>query len=221
MKALGYVRVSSEEQAKEGVSLEAQKAKIKLYAELKDLDLIGIVEDAGISAKNLKRPGVQRVLEMARNKEVDAVIILKLDRIFRNTVDALQTSAELDKWGVALHSIQENLDTKSAMGKFFFTLTAALAEMERNIVSERTEMALQHKKSKNERVGHIPFGFHLADDGIHLEEDENEQWILREIKILKDQGLSLRKIADELNNREIQNRGGIWNHVSVKRVAKL
>lgn len=221
MKAIGYVRVSTEEQAKEGVSIEAQKAKIRLYAELKDLDLVGIIEDAGISAKNLKRPGLQRILEMARNKEVEAVIILKLDRMFRNTVDALKTSEELDKRGVALHSINENLDTKSAMGKFFFTLTAALAEMERNVISERTEMALQHKKSKNERVGHIPFGYHLAADGIHLEADENEQWILREIQILKDQGLSLRKIADELNNRGVENRGSIWNHVSVKRVAKL
>lgn len=221
MKAVGYVRVSSEDQAKEGVSLEAQKNKIRMYAELKDMDLTEIIEDAGISAKNLKRAGAQRVLEMARSKEVEAVIIFKLDRMFRNTVDALKTSEELDTLGVALHSINENLDTKSAMGKFFFTLTAALAEMERNIVSERTVVALQHKKSRNQRIGHIPFGFRLAADGIHLEEDETEQWILSEIRILKDQGLSLRKIADELNSRGVCNREKIWNHVAVKRVAKL
>lgn len=82
------------------------------------------------------------VLGYGSGREVDAVIIFQLDRMFRNTVDALNTSEELDRLGVALHSINESLDTKSAMGKFFFTLTTALAEMERNIVSERTFTAL-------------------------------------------------------------------------------
>ena len=75
MKAVGYVRVSTEDQAREGVSLDNQTAKIKAYAELKDLDLMEIVADAGISAKNLNRPGVQRVLDMARKKEVGAVVV--------------------------------------------------------------------------------------------------------------------------------------------------
>jgi len=151
MKAVGYVRVSTEDQAREGVSLEAQKAKITAYCQVKDLELVEVVEDAGISAKDLRRPGVQRVLEMAKTKKVDAVVVLKLDRIFRSTVDALETTKLFAKWGVSFHSIHETLDTQSAMGRFFFTLTAALAEMERGIVAERTKAALAHKKNKGRR----------------------------------------------------------------------
>ena len=130
MPAIGYVRVSTEDQAKEGVSLDNQKSKIVAYCQLKDLDLSEIIEDAGISAKNLKRPGVQRVLKLARTKQVDAIVVYKLDRIFRSTTDALETTKLFEKWAVSFHSIEETLDTQSAMGRFFFTLTAALAEME-------------------------------------------------------------------------------------------
>ena len=96
-KAVGYIRVSTEGQAEKGISLEAQRAKIEAYAALKDFTLVEIVEDAGISAKNLKRPGMQRLLDMIHRKEIDAVIILKLDRMFRNTVDALQSTQGFDK----------------------------------------------------------------------------------------------------------------------------
>ena len=153
MKAMGYIRVSTEDQAREGVSLGNQKSKIKAYCELKNLDLTGIIEDSGISAKNLNRPGVQKVLEMARKKEVNAVVVYKLDRMFRSTVDALETTKKFDKWGIYFHSIHETLDTQSAMGRFFFTLTAALAEMERGIIGERTKAALSHKRAMNEKTG--------------------------------------------------------------------
>jgi site-specific DNA recombinase len=99
MKAIGYIRVSTEDQAREGVSLDNQKSKIRAYCELKEMEIVGIVEDAGISGKNLNRPGVQKVLDMARRKEVDAVIVYKLDRMFRSTVDALETTKLFAKWG--------------------------------------------------------------------------------------------------------------------------
>ena len=103
IKAIGYIRVSTDEQAKEGVSLENQEAKIRAYCDLKDLELLEIVQDAGISAKNLRRPGVQKVLEMAQEKMVDAVVVYKLDRMFRSTVDALETTKMFDEWGVKDH----------------------------------------------------------------------------------------------------------------------
>jgi DNA invertase Pin-like site-specific DNA recombinase len=73
------------------------------------LELREIVEDAGISAKNLRRQGVQKVLRLARRKEIDAVVVYKLDRIFRSTVDALETTKAFDKWGVSFHSIEATL----------------------------------------------------------------------------------------------------------------
>ena len=77
---------------------------------------------SGISAKNLKGPGVQRVLKLACKKEIDAIVVYKLDRIFRSTTDALETTRLFEKWGVFFHSIEETLDTQSAMGRCFVTL---------------------------------------------------------------------------------------------------
>lgn len=125
-KAVGYIRVSTEGRAERGVSLEASQAKIEAYAALKDLHLVEIVEDAGVSARSLNRPGMQWLLGMVHRKKVEVVVILKLDRMFRNTVDALQTTQVFDRKGVALHSIQKNLDTQSALGRFYFTLGASL-----------------------------------------------------------------------------------------------
>ena len=198
MTAVGYVRVSTEDQAKEGVSLDNQKSKIQAYCQLKDLNLSEIIEDAGISAKNLRRPGVQRVLRLAKKKQIDAVIVYKLDRIFRSTVDALETTKMFDKWGVSFHSIEETLDTKSAMGRFFFTLSAALAEMERRLIGERTKAALSYKRKRNEKTGgDVPYGYDLSPAGI-LIKNVAEQKIIRLIYRLNNDGYSLRKICKEL-----------------------
>lgn len=206
MKAVGYIRVSTAEQAEQGISLSSQRAKIEAYCVTKDLELTGIIEEGGKSAKDLKRPGFQKVLGMVKRKEVGAVIILKLDRAFRNTVDALQTTQDFDKKDVALHSINESLDTKSAMGKFFFTLTAALAEMERGIVSERTKAALAHKKANGQRYGEIPFGYELEGD--KLVKCAAEQKALAKIKRLRKCGLSYQKVADMLNQASVPTRNG-------------
>ena len=220
MPAIGYVRVSTEDQAKEGVSLDNQKAKIEAYCQLKDLELLEIIEDAGISAKNLRRPGVQKVLLMDRKKQVDAIVVYKLDRIFRSTVDALETTKMFDKWGVSFHSIEETLDTQSAMGRFFFTLTAALAEMERRIIGERTKAALSHKRSRNEKTGgDVPYGYDLTPAGL-LIKNHTEQKVIRLIRRLNRDGYSLRKICRELEREgHLTKRGNpIWHPKTISRI---
>ena len=222
MKAVGYIRVSTEDQ-KEGVSLDNQRAKINAYASLKDLDLVEIIEDAGISAKNLNRPGAQKVLKMTRKKEVEAVIVYKLDRMFRSTIDALETTKQFDRWGVAFHSINETIDTQSAMGRFFFTLTAALAEMERGIIGERTKSALKHKRLNGEKTGgDIPFGYSLDIDGQTLKEDAKEQEVIRLIKRLKRKGHSLRSICRTLEKDGYLTKTGktTWHHQSIAQILK-
>jgi site-specific DNA recombinase len=219
-KAIGYVRVSTEDQAKEGVSLDNQRRKIELYSEMNDLQLVEIISDEGISGKNLNRPGVRRVLEIAQKKETDCIIIYKLDRMFRNTVDALNTSQMLDRQGIALHSINERLDTKSAIGKFFFSLMASLAEMERNIISERTVDALACKKAKGERVGEIPLGYDNVSG--QLVENVKEQAIINCILDLRVDGLSYRAIADRLTAESIETKKGLdrWNYQTVRNIIK-
>ena len=222
MPAIGYCRVSTEDQAKEGVSLDNQKSKIEAYCQLKDLNLSEIVEDAGISAKNLKRIGVQKVLRLARKKQIDAIVVYKLDRIFRSTTDALETTKLFEKWGVSFHSIEETLDTQSAMGRFFFTLTAALAEMERRLIGERTKAALSHKRSRNEKTGgDVPYGYNLTPAGILIKNDE-EQKVIRLIRRLNKRGYSLRGICSELAKEGHRTKRGNykWHPQTVSAILK-
>jgi site-specific DNA recombinase len=217
-KAVGYVRVSSEDQVKEGVSLENQKSKIKAYCNLKDLDLIAIMEDPGVSARNLNRPGVKQVLELAERKRAGAVVVYKLDRMFRSTVDALETTRRFEELGVAFHSIEETIDTKSAMGRFFFTLIAALAEMERGLIGERTKAALQHKKRNGDVWGPIPYGYKRNIDKILP--DETEQTLIQEIDQLRQSGTSYSEIARCLNGRGVKTKKGRrWYPQTVKNAA--
>ncbi len=160
--ALGYVRVSTEEQAREGVSLDAQDERIRHYCALHGLELRAIFRDEGVSAgKKLgDRPEGARLLEDVPN--VGHVVALKLDRLFRDAVDALETSREWDRRGAALHLLDlggQTVNTATAMGRFFLTVMAGAAEMERNLIRERTSLALQHKKRMGHRLGAPPLGF--------------------------------------------------------------
>ena len=193
MKAVGYIRVSTEDQAKEGISLDNQEAKIKGYASVLDLDLVEIIKDEGASAKSLDREGMDRLLGMVENRETDAVVVYKLDRLSRRTIDTLNLIEMFEDKGIAFHSISERVDTKSATGKFFLTIISAIAQMERDLISERTMDALNHKKREREWMGRIPIGFKVEHK--RLVEDPEQIAVIQEAKRLKRQGKPLREIA--------------------------
>ncbi len=219
IRALGYVRVSSQDQAREGLSLATQKEKIEAYCNLNDFDLQGIFEDAGISGKNLTgRPGIQKVLKMANKKEVDAVICFKLDRMFRSTMDALETTQRFNKLGISFHSINERIDTESATGEFFFTLLAAIGQMERRMAGERIKVVMEHKKQNGEKLGgKIPYGFNV-DDG-KLIENKAERKVINKILKLNKAGLNYSMIARKLNaSKIVAKNGGKWFPQTIKNV---
>jgi site-specific DNA recombinase len=197
MKAVGYIRVSTEDQAREGVSLDNQEAKIKAYASLNDLDLVEVIRDEGASGKNLDRAGMTRLLDMVEKSSVDAVIVYKLDRLSRKTIDTLNLIEKIEGQGIAFHSISEKVDTKSATGKFFLTIISAMAQMERDLIAERTKDALSHKKDKGEWCGRIPFGFKVEDS--HLVEDPEQIKVIQKAKRLRRSGKSMRDIAGAVN----------------------
>jgi len=208
MKAIGYIRVSTEEQARGGVSLDMQRAKIEAYCALEDMKLVEIIADEGLSGCSIKgRPGVQKVLQMVREKRVDAVIIYKLDRLARNTMEALEIAQLMDKRGIALHSITEKLDTQSALGRFFFTLMASLAEMERGLISERISAAMQRKRERGEACsGNAPYG-HTISDGM-LVPDTYEETVIKRIRSLRSEKRTVHQIADILREEGLHNRQG-------------
>lgn len=218
--AVGYIRVSTEGQAVDGVSLDAQAEKIKAYCTLNDIEIAHIYADKGLSGKRAdNRPELQKALETIRKGHANALVVYKLDRLARCTIDALEIAQTLDKQGASLHSLTEKLDTSSAMGRFFFTLVASLAEMERGIIAERTSAAHAHKRSKGEATGHAPFGFKLATNGVSLEPDADEQATLTLIDGLLAEGKSQRAIVDELNRLQRPTKqGGKWHRSSLRSV---
>jgi site-specific DNA recombinase len=215
MKAIGYVRVSTDEQAREGVSLAAQEAKLRAYADLNDLQFIDVVVDAGKSAKNTDREGLNRVMRAVESGEAQAVIVYKLDRLSRRVVDTLLLIERIEGAGASFHSIQEKIDTKSAIGRFFLTITAAFAAMERDTIIERTTAALAHKQATGEKVGAPAFGYRVEGTGLAEVADE-----LKAVEVMREMraaGTSLRAIADELNARGIATkRGGVWAAATVR-----
>jgi len=207
MKAIGYIRVSTEEQARDGISLDMQRAKISAYAQLEELELIDVIEDAGISGCSIKgRPGIQEVLSLVRNRRINCVVIYKLDRLARNTSEALDIARLCDSNDISLHSITERLDTKSAIGRFFFTLLASLAEMERAIISERITDAMSRKRELGLPRGHAPYGMRVVNGQLVL--DPYEQAVIQEIISHHSQGLTIYQIVDALKKTGRVNRKG-------------
>ena len=207
-KAIGYVRVSTEGQATEGVSLEAQRAKIAAWCELNGYELAGVHVDSGISGGKMgNRPGLQEALDTVCERGA-ALVVYSLSRLARSTKDAIAISERLDKAGADLVSLSEKIDTTTAAGRMVFRMLAVLAEFERDQVSERTTAALAHKKAKGQRVGTIPYGYRVGTDGATLEEDAREQETIALVRSLRREGFSLRAIRDELEARNIPNRNG-------------
>jgi len=197
LSAIGYCRVSTEEQAREGVSLDAQAEQIRKYCDLYGLELADVLIDEGRSGKDMARPAMRELMQRVARGEVGAVVFYKLDRVGRNTVDILTFAEALKGAGVALHSVTERIDTTSAHGEFFFTLLAALATMERKQIAERTGAALAHKKARGEWVGRPPVGYHVK--GSALAPDKNAPNLTAKAKRLKREGKSVRDISKRLS----------------------
>ncbi len=221
MKAIGYIRVSTEKQADFGVSLEAQQEKVRAMAVVQGADLAEIIVDAGESAKSLKRPGMERLLALVDAGAVDTVIIAKLDRLTRSVKDLAELLERFTRRGVSLVSVADSLDTGSAAGRLVLNIMVSVSQWEREAIGERTRDAMRHKRANGERVGTIPFGFRLAGDGSRLEKDPAEQDILARIEDLRSLGYTLREVADELNRQGfVTRRGTAWRHQYVAAALK-
>lgn len=207
MKAIGYIRVSTEDQAKGGVSLEAQEAKIRAWADLNGYEDIEVFIDAGISGSSMeKREGLHAALQGVGKD--NAFVVYSLSRLARSTKDTLAIADMLMERGADLVSLSEKIDTTTAAGKMVFRMLAVLNEFERDQIAERTKNAMAHKKAKGERVGAIPYGFTLADDGKTLVEDPDEQAAIRFIRECRAGGMGFNAIARALAGKGVKTRTG-------------
>jgi DNA invertase Pin-like site-specific DNA recombinase len=223
VRLVGYARVSTEEQRDEGVSLAAQIERLRAYGVASDVDVVGVVVDPGVSGKvpPRQRTGLARVLAMIDSGEVDGVVALKLDRISRSVRDVLDLADSAGRHGWRLVSVSENLDTGSATGRFTLTILAALAQLEREQIGERTQVALDHVAREGRVRSHrTPFGFQTptgkttsaAGEKAVLVEHAEEQAILDRILAMRESGLGARRIVGKLTAAAIMNprTGGRW-----------
>jgi len=226
---IGYCRVSSQAQCDSGASIDAQIEKIKLQAALLGHPLIDIITDAGESAKDLDRPGAQRVLGMVKARQVDAVIVKRMDRITRNVVDGGNLISMFEKHGVRLISIDEGFDMGTIMGRAMIGIITVFAAMERELIGERTRIALQQIKQSGCPAGPAPYGYRSQErpviDGkktrMPLLEDEAEQHTIRVILDMHSRGDSYRDMAAELNRAGYRTRkNGKWTFPAMGQIIK-
>ena len=218
MRVIGYVRVSTNEQAENGVSLAAQEQKIRSYCKGNGWQCITVIQEDGYSAKDLKRPGLQQLLDEIPQQtcRFAGIVVTKLDRLTRSVRDLLRLTDLAEKHKVALVPIQEAVDTGTATGQLFRNIVTVISEWERGVIGERTRDALAYKRQNGERIGAIPYGFKLAKDEKHLVPLPAEGKVLAQIKKERAKGMSYDLIADGLNADRIRTkRAGRWCAMTV------
>jgi len=219
MKAVGYCRVSNDTQAREGVSLAAQHARITTWCATNGAELVEIRTDGGVSGKHgTYRPELQAALDAACAQKA-VLVVYSISRMARSNRELLEIVELLGKAGAHLVSLTEAFDTTSASGKMIFGILAVLAEFERNLIVERVKTALAHKKSRGERISrYLPFGKTAGPDG-RLIDNPDELATLAEARALAAEGLSMRAIARELAARGRPTKTGArWSDVVVSRL---
>jgi len=220
MKVVGYIRVSTDGQDASGLGLADQVEKIKAYCALYDLDLVEIHKDAA-SGKNMVRTGLQDALLALRKGEAKGLVVAKLDRLTRSVRDMGSLLDEYFRESFDMFVVAEQIDTRTASGRFVLNLLTSVAEWERETIGERTRAALSVKKTKGEKLGgKVPFGFDVTEDGL-LVENTREQATLAKISSLRAKGYSLRQVADTLNAEgTFTKTGKPWSFGTVANVLK-
>lgn len=220
LRAATYLRVSTEDQVS-GYGLDVQRERCKAQIVAKGWELVGEYTDEGISGTKdeSKRPALAQMLQDAAAGKFNAVVILALDRLGRKTNIVLSLVEKLTQANVAIVSCKESLDTATPQGQFVLTMFAALAQLERDLIVERTTAGRNIRgKRDGEKGGRMPLGYiRVPEVGYAVEPDD--AMIVRNIFAWRRFGLSLRAIAEMLNSQGITTkRGHIWHHTSVRAV---
>lgn len=204
-RAIGYCRVSTDQQAQEGVSLAAQEQKIREYCSLMGLELVRVEVDDGYSAKTLERPALARALAELDAGNAGAIVVYKLDRLSRSVRDLLALVEErFAEGGCALHVVVERIDTVSPSGRAILAILGALGQLERENTAERVRLGLQFLKANGVVLGALPYGKARAPKGpddrrMPVVASDVELEAVAEAAALFSEGNSLRRIAARMN----------------------
>lgn len=206
-----YVRVSTEEQVRQGISLSAQEEALQNYAKALGYDIFKIYKEEGKSGKNIKgRPEMLQMLKDAELRKFQAIFIYKLDRFSRSLKDLIETIEKLKQWNIDFVSLQDKIETTSASGKLMFHIISAFAEFERNVTSERTKFSMDKQARDGKIVSRAAFGYKLENKKlIQAENSFQVQEIFQEFlnneisltKLSKKHGFSVNGLKKILTNQ--------------------
>jgi DNA invertase Pin-like site-specific DNA recombinase len=206
-----------------GMSLDAQRGRIEAWCRAADATLLDVVVDAGVSgSRRLEdRPGGIQVAQLFRQRqpEVDAVAVVRLDRLGRDAAETLELLKRFASGKVGLISIVDRLDLTSPQGRAMAGVSAVFAQLERELIAQRTAEALGELRNQRRVYGPIPFGY----DGVDGELIENaaEQVVLDFMQAMRRVGMSFARIAHQLNAEgHLSKTGGRWHAMSVRSVLK-
>ena len=215
MRCVIYRRVSTEDQVKEGFSLEAQRMRLTAFAESQGWTIVDDYVDEGFSAKNTDRPAMQRLIAHIKQEKFDVVLVYRLDRFVRSVTDLHELLKLMDLHKVAFKSSTEVFDTSSATGRMFITIIGTLAQWERETIGERVFESTMKKVETGGRPGtHRPFGY-AYDNGKLVINEEEAKWVAWLFD--KAPAIGPDTLAKQLNQMGVLSRAGKqWIGKSVK-----
>ena len=190
-----YVRVSTEEQAKEGLSIDAQIDKCKAFCHARDWKVFKIYKDAGFSAGTLNRPALELLLRDAQEKKFSIILVYKIDRFSRKLKDLIMVLEDLKEKNINFTSVTEQIDTTSAMGEAFFQIIGVFAQLERGMVKERVELAFDRKIKFGEALFRAPYGYVYQNKKLVLDPENSEK--IREIFEMWSQDIDYKEISNK------------------------
>ncbi len=196
-----YTRVSTEDQAKEGFSLAAQEERLRAYCQARGWEIAGIYRDDGHSGRNTRRPAYQRMME--EREQWDTILVLKMDRIHRNSRNFMEMMEQLGESERDFVSATESLDTTTAMGRFVMDIIQRIAQLESEQIGERVYIGMSQKAKTGPGVLGFPapLGYGVADGALHV--IDREAVIVREIFEKARAGETMDAIARGLNARRV------------------
>lgn len=227
-KTIAYIRVSSQRQVDEGQSIQSQKRRIREYAKFKGLTISNddfIIEE-GVSAgiPLWERPKGRLLKQKLASGDYGNLVSLKIDRMFRVTTDMLNTMDELADAGISIHIVDMNgeaVDTSTSMGRFFLTMIGAMAEMERGLISERTQEGMDQLRATHQKFTQSIYGWDAQEDGSLIPNWYEQNAIDYMAWQVNENGMSATSVARQLNKIGMKGkRGGKWHGASVMRTIR-
>jgi len=220
MNGISYRRVSTDDQARNGVSLENQAERIRQYCDYRGINLVAEIEDAGISGGvNKAREGFIDLLNRVEQGGIDVIVLYSLERLSRDMLTLLALERLLDEHDVQLHTCEGQIDTSTPDGFMSFAMRAFLGEMERRQIKFRTKRAMQHKKAHGQIVGSVPYGHERQGNG--LIPSLPEQAVMKTANGLYQAGKRLVDIVAHLNEGGTPTRNGKnWTPQQVKQIVE-